>query len=262
MTFCAMIAKQRTGTGALGSVLDQHPSISYVGEVFHHDAVDSAPNYFWFLRNLVKEDPGMILPDLNVRRFGLYSDFLETRKGRLRTVVDIKYSSLHHFNAHCLGIQEPPTLFKILRNKDIPVIHLSRRNHLKTFVSGRLAVLNNEWHARSQDQIRVRSLRLNPQDCLRFIKMETGENARVRRILENHPKLLDLEYAELFDETGEVRHAMAEALVNFLQVQAFRKRRPVQIKQTSDDLPIVVQNYDELATAFGDSPYAWMLERD
>lgn len=262
MTFCVMIAKQRTGTGALGSVLDQHPSISYVGEVFHHDAVERAPNYFWFLRNLVEKDPGMILPDSNVRRFELYSEYLESRKGRLSTVVDIKYSSLHHFNAHWLGIQEPPTLFRILRNKHIPVIHLNRRNYLKAFVSGRLAELNNEWHARSQDQVTIRSLGVEPQSCMRFIRLQESENTRVKRILENHPRLLDLEYAELFDDAGELKGEAAESLANFLQVSPFEKRRPVQIKQTSNDLAQVVENYGELAATLRESPFAWMLERN
>lgn len=262
MTLCIMIAKQRTGTGALGSVLDQHPSISYLGEVFHHDATDKAPNYFYFLRDLVKQDPGMILPGSNARRFELYSEYLEARKGRLRTVVDIKYSSLHHFNAHWLGILEPPSLFKILRGKNIPVIHLVRRNHLKTFISGRLAELNNEWHAKSEDQISVRSLEVDTQACLRFIKTEVSENVRLRRILENHPRLLDLEYAEMFAEGGKLRDEAAAALADFLEVEPFRKKRPAHIKQTSNDLTSVIENYDAVAKALGPTPHAWMLERD
>ena len=226
------------------------------------DAVDRPPNYFWFLRNLVQEDPGTILPDSNVRRFELYSEYLESRKERLCTVVDIKYSSLHHFNAHWLGIQEPPTLFKILRNKQIPVIHLSRRNHLKAFISGKLAELNHEWHARSENQITIRSLGIDPDACLRFIRLQAGDNTRVKRILQNHSRLIELEYAELFDDAGELRGEAAEGLAKFLQVEPFEKRRPMQIKQTSNDLSQVVENYRELEAALRDTPFAWMLERD
>jgi len=262
MTLCIMIAKQRTGTGALGSILDQHPSISYHGEVFHHDAVDKPPNYFWFLRDLVKRNPELILPEANVRRFELYSRYLEERKARLRTFVDIKYSSLHHFNGHWLGILEPPTLFSILRSKAIPVVHLNRRNHLKSFISGQLAELNNEWHVRSADQITVHSLVIDTKTCLRFIRSKENEQARVRRILENHPRLLNLEYAELFAASGELREDSAAALAGFLEVEPFEKKMPVHIKQTSNDLTAVIENYDAVAKALAATNHAWMIERD
>jgi hypothetical protein len=262
MALGVIIARQRSGTGALGSVLDQHPSVSSLGEVFHHDAIDREPNYFWFLRNLIERDPDMGLPAAHGKRFTLYADFLKARTQKAHTIIDIKYSSLHHFNGYWLGILEPPAIFQILRGRKIPVIHLGRKNHLKAFVSGQLAQLNDEWHAKSQDAITIRNLIVDPPACLQFIRTMKREYERVRKILEKHPKLLELEYSEIFDEAGELRAAVAEQLADFLQIAPFKKRRPAFVKQTSGALRDVIENFDELAKALDATDHARMLRED
>jgi hypothetical protein len=40
MTIAFLLACQRSGTGALGSVLQKNPEIPYVGGVFHPDNID------------------------------------------------------------------------------------------------------------------------------------------------------------------------------------------------------------------------------
>ena len=262
MALGVIIARQRSGTGALGSVLDQHPSVSSLGEVFHHDAIDREPNYFWFLRNLVEKDPDMALPGAHGKRFGLYADFLKQRTKKAHTIIDIKYSSLHHFNAYWLGILEPPTLFQILRGRRIPVIHLGRKNHLKAFISSQLAQLNEEWHAKSQDAITIRSLTVEPVACLQFIRTMKREYERVKKILEKHPRLLELEYSEIFDEAGELRTAVAEQLADFFQIAPFKKHKPAFVKQTPEALRNVIENFGEVAKVLDATEHAWMLHED
>ena len=262
VTLGVIIARQRSGTGALGSVLDQHPSVKSLGEVFHHDAIDREPNYFCFLRDLIAKDPDMGLPGAHRKRFDLYANYLKARTAKPHTIIDIKYSSLHHFNAHWLGILESPTLFKILRAREAPVIHLGRKNHLKVFISGRLAELNDEWHAKSQDAIRTRNLMVDPPACLQFIKTMKREYERVKKILATHPKLLELEYSELFDEGGELYPAIAERLADFLQIPPFRKLKPAFVKQTPELLRNVIENFDQVAEFLGATEHAWMLRDD
>ncbi|HEY5238308.1 MAG TPA: hypothetical protein VIJ62_08010 [Rhizomicrobium sp.] len=262
MALGVIIARQRSGTGALGSVLDQHPSVSSLGEVFHHDAIDREPNYFWFLRNLIEKDPDMGLPGAYGKRFALYADFLKARTKKAHTIIDIKYSSLHHFNAHWLGILEPPTIFQVLRGRKVPVIHLGRKNHLKAFVSGQLAQLNDEWHAKSQDAITIRNLKIDPRACLQFIRTMKREYERVKKILEKHPRLLELEYSEIFDEVGELCAIVAQQLADFLQIAPFKKHKPAFVKQTPEALRNVIENFDELAKALDTTEHAWMLRDD
>ena len=262
MTLGIMIARQRCGTGALGSVLDQHPEIRYLGEVFHHDAIDQPPNYFCFFREVIGRDPDMALPQNSAKRFDLYREYVETYAGRENTVLDIKYSSLHHFNGHWMGIGEAPGLFKLMRDRELPVIHLQRRNHLKTYVSGQLAELNQEWHAKSAEAVTVRSLEIDPDACLRFINAQTREVTRIERILGAHKNRIELEYAELFDTSGELRHSVCVRLAAFLGVAPFARKRPAFVKQAPDDLREALANYRAVAAALNDTPHGWMLRAD
>lgn len=158
MTLFVLLARQRSGTGALGSTLDQHPSISYLGEVFHHDAMDRPPNYFWFLQNLITEKPELAFPDAGPERWDRYAEYLCSMSKKNYLLVDIKYASTHHFNQHWLGVGEAPTLFSILKTRGVPIVHLTRRNYLKVYVSGKLAEANGVWHARKAEQLRTTRL--------------------------------------------------------------------------------------------------------
>src|ERR1700737_1095076 len=102
MAVSILLARQRSGTGALGSCLDQHPMISYVGEVFHDDSIDRPPNYFWFLIKSLQSDPSVALPNSNGKRLDAYLAFLESQGKKPNILIDVKLRSLHHFNAHWL----------------------------------------------------------------------------------------------------------------------------------------------------------------
>jgi hypothetical protein len=259
MTLSVILARQRSGTGALGTVLDQHPEIKYMGEVFHHDKVDKPPNYFWFIRRKLEKDPDIILPNESQRRFDAYARFLEKRSGRINTVIDVKYSSTHHFNAHWLGIGDPPGLFKILNARGTPIVHLLRTNYLKAFVSGRLAEMNGIWHARKDTEIKIRSLRVDIRACMSFVEKQTRQDEQIRQVLKSHPKLMRLNYEELFDDAGALKSNIAEQLAQFFGVAPFKRLLPVTVKQTSDQLRDVIENFEEVETAVQRTPYAWML---
>ena len=101
-----LVARQRSGTGALGSVLDQHPSLEYIGEIFHPGNFEKEKNYFTFLRNIVAEQPDRTHPDRNhenlmefVARQSPYGN---------NCMVDIKYSSLHHLSSTWNSPLAPP----------------------------------------------------------------------------------------------------------------------------------------------------------
>lgn len=260
MALNVLLARQRSGTGALGTVLDQHPDIKYMGEVFHHDAIQRPPNYFWFIRRRLGKDPDIILPNEGPRRFDAYAEFLQNRCSRKHAVIDIKYASTHHFNAHWVGVGEAPTLFKILAAREIPIIHLRRTNYLKAFVSGRLAELNEVWHARKDTVLAVRSLRIDVRACLWYIDKQTKQDALIQDVLRKYPRCMTLTYEDIFED-GMLKEAVAEQLAEFFDVAPFARRTPVTVKQTSDRLREVIKNFDEVAEALAKTPHAWMLSR-
>lgn len=259
MPLNVLLARQRSGTGALGTVLDQQPDIKYMGEVFHHDAIERPPNYFWFLRRKLQKDPDIVLPNEGPRRFDAYAQFLQKRCPRKHAVIDIKYASTHHFNAHWVGVGEPPTLFKLLASREIPIVHLLRTNFLKAFVSGRLAELNGVWHARKHTKIGIRTFEVDIRACLWYIEKQTRQEALIAEILKKYPKRITLTYEDIFSEDGTLEEAAAQQLAQFFDVAPFVHRTPVTVKQTSDRLGEVLENFDAVKQALAKTPHAWML---
>lgn len=259
MTVTIILARQRSGTGALGSVLNKHHMISYFGEVFHDDAIDSPPNYFWFLKKMVEKNVRAMLPNSNDARLDEYLTFLESQSKKPNVAIDVKYRSTHHFNAHWFGLGEAPTMFKLLRERSIGILHIMRRNHLKTYISGRLAEMNEVWHATAEAKIKVRKLKVNIQKCLGFLQSQAEEDVRLQKALRDHPKILTLDYAEIFDSDGHISIGTAEKLAHFFDVGPFETRRPAFVKQTSDKLIEVIENYDQVYEALLSTPYGWML---
>jgi hypothetical protein len=260
MTLAVLIARQRTGTGALGSTLDQNPSIAYKGEVFHHDAVERPPNYFWFFRKLIAEHPDMIMPNAGPARWDRYAEYIKSTTAKPHAILDIKYSSTHHFNKHWLGPTEAPTLFQILRAKNVPVIQLLRSNQLKVFISGKLAEANGIWHTKTADRLKVTTLKIDTRACINFVSNRLEEDERVRRALKDHKKLLVLEYAQLFGPSGTFTEETASKLAAFFGLATPTFKSPATVKQTSDRLKDVIENYDEVNDAFLRTPHSWMLD--
>jgi hypothetical protein len=262
MTVCILLARQRTGTGALGSTLDQHPSIRYFGEVFHSDSMGNPPNYFWHLAQLIKQDINYSLPVKSEEKFSSYLEFLEEFAQSPVSLIDIKYSSAHHFDGvwRWRGILETPELLKLTSQFKVPIIHLTRRNHLKAFVSGLLAEANKVWHTMSSDQVKRRTIHLDPNRTLNVIKKTELEVSHMIDFLkQDRQDVFSIDYDELFSNSGDLSPIVAERLSAFLQVSPFEKTKPVWVKQTSNQLQDVIENYSEIVTLLRETPFGWML---
>ncbi|MGE0683529.1 MAG: hypothetical protein AB7P69_21845 [Candidatus Binatia bacterium] len=259
MKVCVLLARQRSGTGALGSVLDQHPSFRYLGEVFHHDAIDRSPNYFHFLKQQIELDPNFALPGSGETRFTSYMERLDQLHPEKLKIVDIKYRSTHHFNGYWHGILEQPALFRLITKFEIPVIHLTRSNYLKTYISGLLADQNKIWHARATDTIEHKYIKIDTRMAIGFIRQTAQEVDFMTTFLKKTPKVVTVDYDELFSADGSLSDLVNHKLQHFLNVSPLQKTKPAFVKQTSDDLREVVENYAELADALRETPFGWML---
>jgi hypothetical protein len=111
-----LLARQRSGTNALMSVLETNPDIFCFDEVFRldegprQDAVQQRANYFNFLKGYAGSDIARSFPD---RHEQVLTDYLAHLRGLVdvsRIVVDVKYNSTHHLSGVWRPIGEP-TLF-------------------------------------------------------------------------------------------------------------------------------------------------------
>lgn len=260
MKYALLLARQRSGTGAVGTVLDKHPEVKYLGEVFHPDNLGQNHNYFTFLRERAGTDPDAVLPE---NRYGLFLAFLEDMAGQYpdRTlVVDIKYNSLHHLNGGWQGLVAQPRVLAQAKEQKRPILHLTRRNTLQSFVSGRLAEANKVWHARPGNEIGVTSTVINIRQLSNFIVTMQREMDLVERWTRNYPHLEKFDYADAFDADGLLDAALADRLASLFGVAPFSDRAPVFVKQAPARMEDAVENYDLVRQALVGTDHKWMLD--
>jgi hypothetical protein len=260
MTIVILLANQRSGTGALGSALDRHPQIDYLGEVFHGDFIDQEPNYFYFQQRLINEDSAMRLPDKADARFDNYLKYLSSRSTTTYKIIDIKYSSLHHFNGYWLWPLEPPHLFNLIKRHKIKVIHLTRKNILKMIISGKLADANKIWHSSDLSEIKIKKIRLESKDLPNYINHLINERNLVEKFISSLPDVSRLEYEKLFAPSGRLSDFSTAALQPIFEVTDLEQLSSFWIKQAADNISEILDNFEEVALSLKDTPHSWMLE--
>lgn len=256
-----LLARQRSGTGALSGILDQQQSINYIGEVMHDDHLNEENNFFNFYLKKVVESPSQALPSARTQQLKDYFSFLkELYPESGHVIVDIKYRSLHHFNGLWHGPREVPKLLQISREMGLGIIHLTRKNFIKTYVSGLLADMNKVWHAEPDTKIDITTVKLDCVKLFNYLNATRNEVEFVSGFLKNSTNVLHLEYEDIFDENGLFNTEYEEKIVRFYGLSEFKRAAPQYVKQTSDQLQEVIENFEEVSTFLKNTVYSWMLE--
>jgi hypothetical protein len=255
-----MFARQRSGTGALGSVLDRHPQLKYVGEVLHPEDTANEDNFFGFLAANETFSAAFCDPRRRTEVVERYFEWLTERYQPRLPVIDVKYRSLHHWNGSWQGVTEAPWLIRHIKAQNLPVIHMKRKNYLETYISGQLAEENSVWHASSDTKITVRETVVDIKQMCRSLA-QTAEEVRLVDLWQSgHRNMLVLEYAMAFDQKGHLKGEVARNLKTLLKlsedfvdlVPSFVKQAPVSVSQSILNLPLV-----ELAIR--GTEFEWML---
>jgi hypothetical protein len=255
-----LFAQQRSGTGALGSVLDKHPELKYLGEVLHPDDQSNPDNFFRYLKETAGQAVQFAEP---ATRFsvveGYFANVINRYPGVL-PIIDVKYRSVHNWNGGWQGLIEAPWIFRHIAKKQWPVVHLKRANSLETFVSGRLAEENKLWHASAADQIRVHSIVVDIRQLSRFIT-DTAEEVRLMdQWLVPCRRLYVLDYASAFDTNAMLTKISAAHLRTTLQLhKEFSDLKPSFVKQASSKVTECIDNIALVERALRGSEFEWMI---
>lgn len=260
MKYAILLARQRSGTGALGSVLDKHPELKYLGEVFHPGNVGQEHNFFTFLLEKVKTDPEAALRDNGYDVFLAFLEKLSEQYSGQTLIVDIKYRSLHHLDGGWRGLEERPRAITETISRGMPVLHLTRRNALRSFLSGRLAEANKVWHAREDQEVSVTSTVLNIRRMSDYIVTAETETDLINRWIRTYPHKEIFDYDEMFDAEGMVEAGLAARLATLLGVGRFSDRSPGFVKQAPTDLESAIENYPLVKRSLMGSGAKWMLD--
>lgn len=258
MAIAVIVARQRSGTHALGTVFDRHPDLAYAEEVFNPAKTDKPPAYFWFLNECLKADPALLLPGNAEPRFARYVDLIEAHGTKRYTVLDIKYTSLHHFNGPWHRMTLKPPFFEFLARRQIPVIHITRRNLMRTLASTVIAESTKVYHTDTPTALDFSKYRADPVLVVKALNELALEDLLVEQYLAGYPKLLTIDYREIFED-GVLSDMAAERMAGFLGIAPFVARKPDFVKQAPARLEDVFENYEDVAKAVRQTRFAWML---
>lgn len=253
------MARQRSGTGALGTILDKHAQIKYLGEIFHPQNVGSSDNFFTHKLDAIKKEPELVLPG---RGLELLDGFLDWNADLIKNqlpIIDAKYSSLHHICPPMLNPLERPSLLTHCVQNKLPIIHLTRENYLHTYISGRLAEANKVWHARSENEIKVTSIEIDVSKLISYCNQTKASVNMVQQWLGKRHFVLQIDYADLFDESGAFSSSIQAELEDLLDVDAFQDTTPVFVKQNKAPLSESIKNFEQVFDALHKTEFGWMV---
>ena len=265
--FTILLARQRTGTNALRSVLDTHRDICCFDEVFKLEDRQSpdprvrASNYFTFLERHCAGDITRAFPDRHAELFTAFLAHLRTLTAKRHIVIDVKYNSTHHITGEWRSLGSP-TLFDLIRSHGVGVIQLTRHNLLRCLLStikgrttGRYYVRDN---AAPPPDLRVTV----PIDAaLATMEHWAFEDDVVAGSFADWPRYTRLEYSELFpDRSGAMSAQALAGLARWFGVEPAFTNRVTLSKQSSLPLASTIANFDEVRAALQDTRFAWFLD--
>lgn len=233
----------RTGSNFLRGLLNSHPQIVAFNEIFRdYNTIDwGLPGYTSNspkLLSLIQSDPIKFLETQLFRPFPLQ-------------ILAVGFK-IFYYHAQDDGWQ---AMWPYLRDmKDLRIIHIKRRNLLKTFLSEQRAWKTGSWVDTSGRESNQASVTLDHDECLRQFTTMRDQERKFDDFFENCLKIQVI-YEDL---AGDYVHEM-ERVQNFLGVTS-ETLKPSTFKQRKQPLSQAISNYDELKEAFKNTPWAEFFE--
>ena len=231
----AYVGRLRSGTTVLRALLDGHPALRCHGEIFNADEPDSV---YWHLRRRARLDPDLVMPGPRLREIERFIDNTAHQAVLAKPTVryalyDFKVETFQHVHHHwhAGGITNPTPYWFVWRGW--PVLWLRRPNHLERWVS-MLNAQASHMHHLPVGEARAGDRRAEAGDAAdRLVDLFDAWEAQDRAlgaVLETSPRLLTLQYDELF-AGGEWSPDVVAALAAFFEIdEAGFERRPALAK--------------------------------
>lgn len=249
-----LFARQRSGTGALNSLIEQHPNVVCTWEVFHPDDrgifswwsfIDSvykrwSHSDFFFKTNIIFDN----YMEYCIKTAKKMKENQLNYDRNLKIVFDIKYDNFYNIpisDVHC-----PAIVQQVLRNK-IKVINLTRNNLFEAYISLKNAEKTGQWHVQDVSTLRNKLIDININDMKRTIQFWENEDKYLNSIFCHIKDFLQFDYNNAF-MLGNLSPSIVGQLENFLSIQDLKNYVPTIIKQIWNPRE-VIRNISEVEDA-------------
>ena len=220
-----VVSRSRTGSTLLMSLLDSHENIECAGEIFK-ELQRSSSKSVWF------------------QHFG-------NRLSRTQ-VVGFRLFYYHPFS----GDNE---VWKFLKSDtSIVIIHLSRRNVLRTLISQRIGMKTNMWKQRKGEKGQIsateKRIHLSVSECEEFFVETKKFEIETRQSFEKH-SMVEVVYEDIISDQSSTLNRVFSGLnvLNELTETNLKKQNPESLSE-------LCENYQELKKDFENSEWAVFFE--
>jgi len=220
-----IVSDSRTGSTLLMQLLNSHPEIITLGEEFKN------------------------LDGKSCRK--VWSDIFRKRQ------KDIHWVGFKLFYFHPWKSNDQEVWNFLKADKEIVIIHLIRRNILRSFVSKQIGLKTRKWtenvnrpHLLSGNDKKVK---LNPKDCLENFESIDEYIQQTNSQFKEH-KLISIVYEDLdADKQKEINRLYRELGVQEIQISTIMKR------QNPENLEELIVNYWEVKSAFSGTKWEYLF---
>jgi LPS sulfotransferase NodH len=236
-----IICRARTGSNLLVWLLDSHSKIRPLTEPFGPYDLRKT----WIQNQIL--DHGLI---------AYLEHQLQPKANEAAVGFKVLYDQLEASYGHQWGLQDLPEVLTFLRQRqDFKIIHLKRRNKLKSLVSSKIAEINQTYilfNRRKRDN--NIQIELTPAECEAELNQTAACEQRYDHFFAHHD-VLEVFYEELTTNTA----AESKRILDFLGLE-YRPLKAMTIKQNVRPLSQIIKNYEALKQHFADTPRANLFE--
>lgn len=237
-----ILSTQRSGSVFFERVLSQHPDIHCYQELlwWQDYAVDN--NFFNFWLNKIKQQAIYITPPYQQKAFQEFLHFIYSSRPDTKAIgFDIKYNQLTII----------PHQLDYLRQEVGCVIHLVRKNILKTFISLELNKHQVELNRKSHGTKKVPPVKLNIKcgDLLiNELVTRKQEIDNIGKILKSCFKYQEIYYEALaIGDSVTISNTVLEQVFQFLEIEDKQFDLATDLRKTNPNrLEDLIENYDEV----------------
>ncbi|MCO4755563.1 MAG: hypothetical protein KC478_13870 [Bacteriovoracaceae bacterium] len=277
-----LLARQRSGTNVLRRCLSTHNKVFSINEIFDTGIYNNKT--FEIYRNkyleLISENKSDLIgsyysyhfdcmdeskkPITHLESFEKYINFIKDVSPNENIIIDVKYNHIRNLHGFITPLTEGvPELFKIVRRNNWKVLNLTRKNYLKTFVSGVLAAKtgafvidkNSKFNANETTQLDI-----NTENMMTSLKQMQREDDFIYQHLNSYTNYFQIDYGEMFAENNDFDKNFLNKMADFLRVDNSFEKAPLLKKLQTRTVQDIVTNYNEVSMALKDSPFASQLE--
>ncbi len=237
-----ILGRSRTGSNFLRSLLFSHPEVLVLGEIFRNtDTIDFDHPQFQLSPKILKiyqNDPISFLRKIV---------FNKVHAG-------IKAVGFKLFYYHAREFPFSQLWEELKKQKDIHIIHIKRKNILRTHLSRENALKTGQWVNTDGKNIQVQTYKLDYESLLKdFIQTRAWEN-EADEFFCDHPKI-EVIYEHLSQNTD----------VEIQKIQKFLNLSKVPVKaqthkQIQQPLSQIIENYEDLKSRFNNTEWAAFFE--